>query len=124
MKKTELLKMIREELSSVSKKKTHLHEASVAKIILSQLGGMKFVRMTGAKNIIDGGASKYLSFKLPKAKDGINFVKISLTSSDTYNIEFGRIHAMKYTIKKNLTDIYADQLQEVFTKYTGLYTSL
>ena len=95
---------------------------SVAHTILSQLGGMKFVRMTGAKNIIDGG--KYLSFKLPKAKDGINFVRITLRASDTYDVEFGRSQTLKYDVKKKLTNIYADQLQDIFTKYTGLYTKL
>ena len=108
--------------NGVYESKENMVEASIAQTILSQLGGMKFVRMTGAKNIIDGG--KYLSFNLPKAKNNINFVRITLTSSDLYDIEFGRSQSLNYKTLKKLSGIYADQLQDVFTQYTGLYTKL
>jgi hypothetical protein len=94
----------------------------VAKEILTQLGGNKFIVMTGAKNLVDGG--KYLAFKLPRAKDSINYVKITLTSMDLYDIEFGRIRANQYKVVKSVDGIYNDQLQNVFTKVTGLYTRL
>jgi hypothetical protein len=94
----------------------------VAKEILAQLGGNKFVAMTGAKNLVDGG--KFLAFKLPRAKDGINYVKITLTSMDLYDIEFGKIRANQYNVVKKVDGIYNDQLQNIFTKVTGLYTRL
>ncbi len=94
----------------------------VAKEILTQLGGNKFIAMTGAKNLVDGG--KFLGFKLPRAKDGINYVKITLTSMDLYDIEFGRIRANDYKVIKKVSGIYNDQLQNIFTKVTGLHTRL
>jgi hypothetical protein len=94
----------------------------VAKEILAQLGGNKFVAMTGAKNLVDGG--KFLAFKLPRAKDSINYVKITLTSMDLYDIEFGRIRANQYKVVKKVDGVYNDQLQSIFTKVTGLYTRL
>ena len=82
--------------------------------------------MTGAREFVDGG--KFLRFKLPKAKDGINFVEITLNSMDTYDIEFGRIRKVgvefTYKVVKTVDGIYNDQLQEIFTQYTGLYTKL
>jgi len=95
---------------------------NVAKTILQQLGGRRFIVMTGAKNMTDHG--KALSFRIPKGKGGINYVKITLTGRDDYDMEFGRIHALKYTVKKTLSGVYFDQLQPIFTEYTGLYTSL
>lgn len=94
----------------------------VAKEILAQLGGNRFIAMTGAKNLVDGG--KFLAFKLPRAKDSINYVKISLTSMDLYDIEFGRIRANNYKVVKKLGGVYNDQLQNIFTKVTGLHTRL
>jgi hypothetical protein len=100
-------------------------ENNIAKTILKQLGGNKFIAMTGAKNLIDLGNG--LSLKLPGAgftKNGINYVKIILTPSDTYNIEFGKIRGTTYKIINTINDAYFDQLQEIFTSETGLDTHL
>lgn len=97
--------------------------------IYRQLGGGKFKVMTGANTF--GGSPEQrgqLSFRLPKAKNGINTVYITLTAADTYDIEFCRVsHRMgvfKKVVKEACEGIYNDQLQEVFTRVTGLYTRL
>ena len=95
-----------------------------ASVILQQLGGNKFVMMTGAKNLMKSNGGKTLSFRLPKALGGINYVKITLDASDTYTVEFGRVSGTTYTVKKEFANVYADQLQNIFTKTTGLYTKL
>ena len=98
----------------------------IAQEILKQLGSGKFVAMTRAKNLCsldeqEGG----LSFKLPKFSGvKINYVKIVLNGTDLYDVTFGRIHGMKYTVISTHKDIYFDQLQELFTKETGLNTHL
>jgi len=94
----------------------------VAQEILNQLGGHKFVVMTGAKNLVKDKNS--LMFKLPRAKDGINYVKITLNGKDLYDVEFGRIQGVNYKVKKEFNDIYNDQLVDIFEKTTGLYTKL
>lgn len=94
----------------------------VAQTILNQLGGRKFVAMTGARNLIDGGS--YLAFKLGRAKDSINYVKITLTSMDLYDMEFGTIRSLNYKVKKEISGVSYDQLRDIFTEYTGLRTSL
>ena len=95
-----------------------------ASIILQQLGGSRFIAMTGAKNILaqDDG----LSFKLPSsfAKDGINYVRIRLNGMDLYDIEYGKIQKMKYKPLYETNGIYADMLQDDFTGTTGLFTRL
>lgn len=97
----------------------------VAETILSQIGGNRFRAMTGAKNLIahnDG-----LSFRFPQTK-GVNYCKITLNMFDTYDVEFGMVRNKQgvptYTKKKVVDNIFNDQLQEVFTNTTGLYTSL
>ena len=98
----------------------------IAKVILSQWGGNKFITMTGARNLFSlteqlGG----LSFKLPKFSGvEINYVKILLNGSDLYDVEFGRIYGNKYTVLNTYSDIYCDQLRELFETETGLATHL
>ena len=97
-------------------------DMTVATTILQQLGGNRFKAMTGAKNL--AGGVNYLSFRLPKAKDGINYIKIALDASDTYTLEFGRVHGAAYNVKHTTSGIYNDMLQDCFTQHTGLYTNL
>jgi len=94
----------------------------VAETILKQLGGNRFRVMTGAKEFIADG--KMLMFRIPKANRGINHVRITLAPSDTYTVEFGRKRSMNYKVISTFKDIYNDQLQDLFERETGLYTSL
>ena len=96
-----------------------------ANIILKQLGGTRFVAMTGAKDfsIIENG----LQFKLPNrfAKDGINCVRVVLTSKDLYNVEYGIVkNNMTYEVVNTDIDLYNDQLQNSFRTNTGLEVAL
>jgi hypothetical protein len=94
----------------------------IAKNILEQLGGNKFVVMTGAKNfvVIPNG----LSFRIPRAGKGIQYVKIKLNAMDTYDVEFGKLVKYEYKLISKYNGIYFDGLRELFEKETGLYTSL
>ena len=103
-------------------KEGKITESRVAKTILQQLGGNKFIAMTGAKNL--GASNKSLSMKIGRNSKSINYVVITLKSSDLYDVEFIRIRGAKRTVVKKLKGVYADQLQTMFTKYTGMRTSL
>lgn len=98
---------------------------NVAETILQQLGGRRFIVMTGAKNFLSHGAENALSFRLPgiMTKRRINFVKITLVN-DLYNIVFGQIRGTTYTVIDTVEGVYVDNLREVFTDKTGLDTSL
>lgn len=99
------------------------NEQTVAGIILEQLGGNKFIAMTGAKNFTRDGSS--LRFKLPRsARDGINLVTITLDPSDTYTVQFAKYRALYVYPVKTVSDVYADSLTRVFTDATGLAVSL
>lgn len=126
---------------SLQAERTRVAEATarapeVARTILQQLGGKRFQVMTGAKNALSLGPSSGapyggLQFALPKGfsqlngkSTGINRVIIKLNSSDTYDIEFGNARGTSYKVVNTAEGIYADSLREVFTRYTGLDTSL
>jgi hypothetical protein len=94
----------------------------VALTILQQLGGNKFIAMTGAKNFIS--LPNGLAFQLPKAKNGINKVKITLNGLDLYDVEYGKMRKLEYKIVATDDNIYDDMLQECFTAQTGLDTHL
>ena len=92
----------------------------VAIEILNQLGGNKLIAMTGARNFVSSPDS--LGFKIPSrsAKNGINFVKITLNSMDTYDVQFKKIWNMKITDISSHDGIYNDMLKPLFVKETGL----
>ena len=101
-----------------------LNELKTYEIILQQLGGKKFIAMTGAKNLGTSGNKKNLSFSIGRNSKSITHVKITLTSADLYDVEFINARGAKIKVVKKVKGVYADMLQKIFTKYTGMRTSL
>ena len=95
----------------------------VAQTILTQLGGNKFVVMTGSKNFLAG--ENYLNMKLTRNKAKAQWLKITLNGKDLYDMNFYTADKeCNKTTKVLFEDVYFDQLQTLFTRATGLYTSL
>jgi hypothetical protein len=102
-------------------------DLTVANTILEQLGGRRFMAMTGANTFI--GSATGLSFKLPKSKDGANVVRIELTPLDLYDIETVSVRRSKtkgitFTTKTQVSGIYCDVLESTIARITGLATRL
>lgn len=95
-----------------------------AQEILNQLGGNKFVVMTGAKNFTQ--EPNAINFQLPAnfAKNGINHVRIVLEGNDTYYVRFAKVRGLDCKTIKECDGVYADGLRRLFTAITGLETSL
>ena len=98
---------------------------TAANTILAQLGGNKFLAMIGAKNLV--GSADALHFDIPRgAKNKANKVRVSISSDDTYNVEFFRWNAKAFdlvTIGKR-AGVYCDSLCSVFTAETGLLCAM
>jgi len=102
--------------------------------ILKQLGGNRFLAMTGAKNLVGDGNT--LRMTLPRNGSKANRLWITLNGKDLYDMRFfnfrmGRIDLKtgefipdKITHEKVYNDLFFDQLQEVFTMHTKMYTHL
>lgn len=99
-------------------------EIAVATVILEQLGGRRFLAMTGAKHLFAHPSA--LSFRLPSnfARDGINHVHIELTTLDLYDVTFSRYRDSDLSYQVRITDLDCEQLPLVFTETTGLALSL
>ena len=66
-----------------------------------------------------------LAMKIGRNKTSSNYLKITLNSMDTYDMKFSRVSPMGG--ERSITEydnVYNDQLQEIFTSHTGMYTSL
>ena len=100
-----------------------MSDMKVAKTILEQLGGNKFVAMTGAKNF--GGTEDSLSMRIGRNSSNSNYLKITLNSMDLYDMEFCKLTKMgeKKSVKE-YNNVYNDMMTDIFTKHTGMYTSL
>lgn len=108
----------------------------VAQTILNQLGGNRFVAMTGAKNFV--ALENGIKFSIGRNASKANTVKITLNGLDLYDIEFIKFTPFKISVNhktcavttreekteivKTYNDCYCDMLQEVFTSVTGLHT--
>ena len=101
-----------------------MSDMTVANTILSQLGGRRFLVMTGANNLF--GDDRSLTFKLPArfAKDGISGVKVTLNRKDLYDVRYLKIAGKKVVDVATTEDLYAEDLRKDFTRKTGLETSL
>ena len=64
-----------------------------AKEILNQLGGNKFISMTGSKEFIDMGDG--LKMKLAANKIKAQYLYIQLVPNDTYKMTFAKISKME-----------------------------
>ena len=74
---------------------------------------------------------KIIKILIGKNSKKINYIRIDLDrGKDLYNMEFIRMARKKgelsptLKVVKKIKGVYADQLRDLFTKYTGMYTSL
>ena len=93
-----------------------------ARTILNQLGGNRFVAMTGAKQLVDLGEG--LQFRIGRNCKKVNSVVIKLNGNDLYDVEFYNIRGINFTKKSEAKNVFCDQLADIFEEHTGLYTSL
>ena len=106
----------------------------VANTIFEQLGGKKFVAMTGAKRIV--AVEDGIQMRLAKNASKANHLEITLNALDLYDMKFTRFTDSRLDKKtcewvpaKNeeiavYGDLYFDQLQTIFTAVTGMRTRL
>lgn len=94
----------------------------VVQEIFRQFGGGRSMMMIGGTPMSDGN-TLHIRFKT-RAANKANVFKITLNSMDTYDLEFGRVHGMKYRVIKEFSGIYNDQLREIFRNETHLALNL
>lgn len=107
---------------------------NVANTILEQLGGNRFLAMTGANHLVADGST--LRMTLPKNASKANRLYITLDGDDTYTMRFfrftaGRLNRKTYTWTDDkiqevelISGVYCDMLQDIFTATTGMITRL
>lgn len=110
--------------------------------IVKQIGGNKFLTMTGSKIKyygFDELGYVYIMIELVKNQSGEKYLKIQLNGIDLYNMEFSKIKKTQLSeykalglkiydeqqvIIETIENVYAEDLQEIFTDRTGLLTRL
>ena len=112
-------------------------------VIWDQIGGNRFKAMTGSKPKYygyDDNGYVYLMIELTKNKSKAKYLKIQYNSMDLYDMTFTRINKTlnkeesipeigykvydhETEVIEHIVDVYAEDLQKIFTSVTGLYTS-
>jgi hypothetical protein len=92
---------------------------TTATTILNQLGGNKFIAMTGATCYSDGNTliSKFKGSKIA------NIMYITLNENDTYDVKLCKFRGLDVKTIKEVTGAYAEMLKPIFEGTTGLKTS-
>jgi len=90
-----------------------------ATTILNQLGGNKFIAMTGATCYSDGNTliSKFKGSKIA------NIMYVTLNENDTYDVKLCKFRGLDVKTIKEVTGAYAEMLKPIFEGTTGLKTS-
>lgn len=113
----------------------------VAGTILQQLGGRRFMMMTGTKPKYCGDENglSYVMLQLARNASGAKYLKITLDVMEVYTMEFIKEKRTKdtensfpgytawnidFVTVKEITGVYCDQLESIFEQTTELYTRL
>lgn len=93
---------------------------TTANEILNQLGGKKFISMTGATCYSDGNTlvSKFKGSKVA------NIMYITLNENDLYNVKICKFKGTDIRTVKEVNGAYNDMLKPLFEETTGLRASL
>lgn len=114
---------------------------NIGQTILEQLGGSKFIAMTGCNHFVWDSNTDTLRMIIPRNGSKANRLHIKYNiGSDTYSMRFFKYipGGLKIDRKKGTADfvedkeievkeykeVYCDQLQELFTEVTHMYTRL
>ena len=101
--------------------------------ILMQLGGKKFLVMTGADALMaagrtDSNPNPWLRMNLRKNQAQVNRLKITLVPTDTYTVEFYRQVLVDWepviSHQQTFEMVYGEDLPELFRSVTGYETRL
>lgn len=95
-------------------------ETTTAQTIANQIGSKAFYMMGRPQLIADGNS---LIFK-PKGSTRINRIVITLTGLDLYDIQFTKFRGMEIKIVAEHSGIYAEMINKLIEKETGLYLSI
>ena len=96
----------------------------VAQTILAQLGGNKFLAMTGAKGLTHSANSLTMTIPARAAKNKATHCVVTLNGMDTYDVRFLKIRGFNVSDLPGATGVYAADLARVWTAHTGMHTSL
>ena len=95
-------------------------DTTIATTIRDQIG-RKSLFMLGAKDLLAG--DNYLGFKIGKnSAPRVNYVKITLNSMDTYDIEFRWLTIRTNKLVSEAEGVYADMLHDALRTGTGMET--
>ncbi len=106
-----------------------MNKKQVAETILSQMGGYnRLSAMIGAKHLfqVEEGGKCGLSFRFGGSKVH-NYCRVLLNGNDLYDVHISRVvkarGEFRYEYKNvaEYTDIFADQLMDLFEETTNLY---
>lgn len=99
----------------------------VANIMLSQLGGFMFIKMTGSKleKIYERDYKIVIRLKVGRNGHRINRLEMSYNETqDLYELSFIRNAKGVDKVVKEYTEVYSDMLSYLFENVTGLRTSI
>ncbi len=101
-----------------------LRGAQIAATVLQQLGGRRFLMMTGTKPKYYDDKKSSVTFELKRNKSKAKYMTITLNGMDTYDIKFFKVSKdFEHIVLVEKNDYYNDMLVPMFEEVTGFYTT-
>ena len=97
--------------------RTELADTIIRYISPQGIPGLKMMMKANNFTLLETG----VSFRFLGSKK-MNYVRVILNPMDTFDLTLGKVTITKYQEVKKLTDVYCDQLGEIFRDETGLET--
>ena len=94
----------------------------IASTILDQLGGKRFIFMTGVSNLTPGANGVIM--QLPRNASGAKYLRITLNKRDVYKMEFYTVRGSYSETISVYSGIFSNQLDSIFESVTGLFSKL
>lgn len=96
-----------------------MNNVQTATTILNQLGGKRFIAFTGSTNFV--ATKSGIIMKLCRNRSKATHLKIELNGLDLYDVNFIKAGKELQDVR-SFSNVYSDQLEEIFCETTGFWT--
>lgn len=99
-------------------------DTTIAKTIALQIGNGTFFMLGSRGSLAECDSGRGLMFAIKGSPNKINRIQIVLDPDDTYTMRFCWTRSTTWTVRKEVTGVYAEDMHDIIERETGLRTRM